>query len=256
MRKGPILGDLLIKIRSVKKLFEETPIHQYVPTQAAWFSLFPREILKAYEDLEFQGLTHFQLNLYRSEAKKIMAVAQRITQQEIKRLEGKGWLEKRPIEFPVEEVLISKQVHDLLLLEYEGAMDERRERLGLLIGSKKRTVSEVKELILSEELELKGFFKDRLERGVILNFEPWQVILENWQKLLPEQASPIIGAYHTHLFVGRYHPDRQDMGLLAANPGTPHLVLCGGKVYGYTCKVTRRFILRYYVKSPLKTRIV
>ncbi|MBN1843796.1 MAG: hypothetical protein JW883_16140 [Deltaproteobacteria bacterium] len=241
---------------SFKKLFEKVPINQYVPTRTAWFSLFPQEIRKAYEDLDFKGLTHFQLNLYRPEAKKIMPVAQKIIQSEIKRLEDKGWLEKMPIEFPVEEVLISKQVHDILLLEYKGAAEERRERLGLLVGSKKGRVSEVRDLVLTEELELKGFFKERLERGVILDLEPWQTILENWQKLLPKRAFPIIGTYHTHLFVSRFCPTREDMGVLAANPGMPHLILCGGEVYGYTCKETKRFILRYYIRSALKTRIV
>ena len=239
---------------SFKKLFEQIPIYQYVPTPTAWFSLFPPEIRKAYEDLKFQRVTHFQLALYRPEAKTLMAAAQRITQEEIKRLEGKGWLEKRPIESPVEEVLIPKQVHDLLFMEYEGAVKERKERLGLLLGSKKGEVSEVKDLILSEELELKGFFKDRLVTGVILDLEPWQVILENWQKLFPATASPLVGTYHTHLFAGRYYPTREDMGLLAANPGMPHLILCGGQAYGYTCKTTRRLIFRYYVRSPLKIR--
>jgi len=244
------------KMRPFKKFFEEIPINLYLPTQRAWLSLFPHEIRKAYEDLEFQGLTHFQLALYRPEAKSMMAAAQKITQQEIKRLEDKGWLDKKPIESPVEEVLISKQVHDLLLLEYKLAAEERRERLGLLIGSLTGEVAEVKDLILSEELELKGFFKDRLERDVILDLEPWQLILENWQKLFSKRALPIIGTYHTHLFVGRYYPTMEDMGLLTANPGKPHLILCGGEVYGYTCKATKRFILRYYVKSLLKTRII
>jgi len=241
---------------SFKKLFEKVPVNQYVPTRTAWFSLFPQEIRKAYEDLDFQGLTHFQLNLYRPEAKKIMPVAQKIIQSEIKRLEDKGWLEKRPIESPAEEVIIARQVHDVLLQEYREAVEERRERLGLLIGSKKGGISEVKDLVLNHELELRGFFKERLERGVILDLEPWQTILENWQKLLPKRAFPIIGTYQTHLYIGRHYASGEDMGLLAANPGMPHLILCGGEAYGYTCKETKRFILRYYIRSPLKTRII
>lgn len=246
----------MTKMWPFKKFFEEVPINLYLPTQTAWFSLFPYEIRKAYEDLEFQGLTRFQLALYRPEAKSMMAAAQKITEQEIKRLEDKGWLDKKPIDSPVEEVLISKQVYDLLLLEYKWAAEERKERLGLLVGSLKGEEAEVKDLILSEELELKGFFKDRLERGVILDLEPWQLILENWHKLLSKRALPIIGTYHTHLFVGRYYPTIQDMGLLAANPGRPHLILSGGEVYGYTCKATKRFMLSYYVRSLLKTRII
>ena len=246
----------MTKMRPFKKFFEEIPICIYLPTKRAWFSLFPQEIRKAYEDLEFQGLTHFQLALYRPEAKTTMSTAQKITYQEIKRLEGKGWLDKKSIESPVKEILISKHVHDLLFLEYKRAAEERRERLGLVVGTLTGEEAEVKDLILSEELELKGLFKDRLERGVTLDLEPWQLILENWQKLFPKRALPIIGTYHTHLFVGRYYPSIEDMGLLTANPGKPHLILCGGEVYGYTCKATKRFILRYYVRSLLKTRII
>lgn len=201
----------------------------------------PDYIKRALEDDSDGYLTPYQVAFYHplSDEKPEKAVKETIA--DVERLIKVGWLKVSLMLYPIRKVIIPGWIYNLLEQEMTISEKEKKERLGLLHGRIQADSAHVEDLTDTAILEEKGFFKSRDFMGMSFTLKAHQMIGKNLYKWLNLSKAEIIGTYHTHLIPYCHTPSFKDMVLLMANPGKPHLILCGKGLFAYTFRSFKRF---------------
>lgn len=214
-------------------------------------------IIRAFRDNLNGYLTPYQVALYHPLADEQPRKAMREAMAEVERLITVGYLKISEGTWPLRKVTIPGQVYQSLFQELKLSEGERKERFGLLHGRIQGETAHVEDLTENSLLEGKGFFKIRAFKGMDFAVKAYQMIGRNLNKWLGGDKPEIIGTYHTHLLPYRYTPSLRDMALLMANPGKPHLIICGSGLFAYTFKSFQRiFWMTYPVNICLEIILV
>ena len=236
----------------VLKHFPEEPVKALLKIDNPKEEKLPEYINRAFEDNPAEYLTPYQISLYHPLAKKKPRRAMRETVYEIEKLFHISCFKISDLLLPLRNVKISSQLYTSLEQELRLSVREEKERFGLLHGYIHGETAQVEEITDTESLEEKGFFKTRDAAGMNLAVKAYQIIVKKLDKYLCLQKQEIIGTYHTHLIPYRCSPSLKDSALLMANPGIPHLIVCGRGIFAYTFKSYRKILLTFPVKSSLE----
>ncbi|MDH5767890.1 MAG: hypothetical protein OEZ31_02865 [Nitrospirota bacterium] len=236
----------------VLKHFPEEPVKALLKTGDPNGEIVPEYISKAFEDNPAEYLTPYQISLYHPLAKEKPKKAMRETVYELEKLFHIGCLKISDLSLPLRKVKISSQLYTSLEQELRLSVREEKERFGLLHGYIHGETAQVEEITDTESLKEKGLFKMRDATGMNLAVKAYQVIVKKLDKYLSLKKQEVIGTYHTHLIPYRCSPSLNDSALLMANPGIPHLIICGQGIFAYTFKCYRKIFLTFLVKTPLE----
>jgi proteasome lid subunit RPN8/RPN11 len=235
----------------IKKLFPEEPAEILVRTGQDAEVRVPEYVLNAFRYPPDGYLTPYQVAIHHPVADKNLSKAMRETLNEVERLLTAGWLEVSKKQWPLKKVMIPKQISQLLEQELSLSEGERKERFGLLHGRLEGDGAYLEDATENAILEEKGFFKTRIFRELSFNVKPCQMIGRNLDSWLGLNKREIIGTYHTHLIPYCRTPSMEDMAMLMANPGKPHLIICRWGLFAYTFKSFRKILVTYPVKTCL-----
>lgn len=209
----------------------------------------PEYILNAFQYPRDGYLTPYQVALYHPISDKNLSKAMRETLNEVERLITNGWIEVSKKQWSLKKVTIPKHINQILEQELSLSELERKERFGLLHGRLEGDGAYLEDLTENAILEEKGFFKTRNFRELSFAVKAYQMIGSNLDSWLGLNKQEIIGTYHTHLIPYRRTPSMEDMALLMANPGKPHLIICRWGLFAYTFKSFRKIILTFPAKT-------
>ncbi|MBM4146501.1 MAG: hypothetical protein FJ240_09575 [Nitrospira sp.] len=240
----------------IKKYFPEEPAEILIRTDHNGEVRVPEYILKAFQYPPDGYLTPYQVALHHPAADKNLGKAMRETLNEVEKLIAAGWFEVCNKQWPLKKVMMPKQISQFLEQELSLSEGESRERFGLLHGSLEDDGAYLKDVTENALLEEKGFFKTRNFRGSSFTVKACQMIGSNLDSWLGLNKQEIIGTYHTHLIPYRQTPSMEDMALLMANPGKPHLIICRLGLFAYTFKSFRKIIVTYPAKTSLEIVLV
>ena len=237
------------------KHFPEEPVNALLKTGDPKGEIIPEYISKAFQDNHAEYLTPYQISLYHPLAKEKPKKAMKETVYELEKLFHIGCLRISDLSLPLRKVKISSQLYTSLEQELRLSVREEKEHFGLLHGYIHGETAQVEDITDTERLEEKGFFKMRDARGMNLAVKAYQIIVKKLDKYLSLQKQEIIGTYHTHLIPYRYSPSLKDSALLMANPGIPHLIVCGQGIFAYTFKSYKKIFLSFPVKTSLEIMV-
>lgn len=240
----------------IKRYFPEEPAEILVRTGQDGKVRVPEYILKAFQYPPDGYLTPYQVALYHPIADKNLSKAMRETLNEVERLIAIGWLEVSQKQWPLKKVTIPKHINQILEQELSLSEREKKERFGLLHGRLEDEKANIEDLTENAILEEKGFFKTRDFMGLSFTVKAYQMIGRNLDNWLGINKQEIIGTYHTHLIPYFRTPSMEDMALLMANPGKPHLIICRRGLFAYTFKSFRKIFVTYPAKTCLEIILV
>lgn len=236
----------------IRRIFPEEPAEILHMTGQPKEKGIPDYIMRAFEDDPDGCLTPYQVALYHPLVNEKYKKAITKAAVDLERLVNVGWLKISEMLCPLRKVIIPSWVYKSLEQEIRISEKEEKERLGLLHGRIEADRAYVEDLTDTVFLEEKGFFKKRDSTGMSFSLKAHQMIGNNLIKCLNINKTEIIGTYHTHLIPYRRTPSMKDMALLMANPGKPHLILCGQGLFAYTFKSFRRV---FWMTFPKKTSL-
>lgn len=236
----------------VQRLFPEERVDVLIKTDNPQEEKVPDYIINAFRDVPYGYLTPYQVSLYHPLAEEKPRKAIRETVYELENLFNIGFFRISERSWPLKKVTISNMIYRSLEQELRLAEGEGKERFGLLHGHINSEIAYVEELTDTAALEEKGFFKTRDSTGMSFAVKAYQMIVKNLDRHLHLGRKEVIGTYHTHLIPYRRTPSQRDSALLLANPGTPHLIICGQGIFAYTFKNYRKIFFSFPVKTPLE----
>jgi len=236
----------------IQRYFREEPAEILLRFDSSEEEGLPDYMVRAFEDDSTSHPTPYQVALYHPLADERPRKAMKEAMAEVERLITVGWLKVSEGTWPLRKVTIPGQVYESLFKEFNLSEGERKERFGLLHGRIQGEMAHVEDLTENSFLEEKGFFKIRAFKGMSFAVKAYQMIGTNLKKWLGLDKPEIIGTYHTHLLPYRYTPSLRDMALLMANPGKPHLIICGLGLFVYTFKSFKRIL---WITFPAKTSL-
>ncbi len=236
----------------IQKNFREEPAEVLTRTYRSGEQRLPEYITRALADAPNGCPIPYQVVLYHPSADEHPPKAMRESMAEVESLINNGWLRVSEGVWPLKKVVIPVRIYDSLLEELTLSGRERKERMGLLHGHINGDTAYVLDLTENYLLEEKGFFKMRVFTGMSFAVKAYQMIARNLDKWLGLAKPEIIGTYHTHLLPYRSTPSLKDMALLMANPGRPHLIICGTGLFAYTFKSFKRIL---WMTFPMKTSL-
>lgn len=240
----------------IKKYFPEEPAEILVRTGKNDKVKVPEYIFKAFQYPLDGYLTPYQVALHHPIADKNLGKAMKETLNEVERLITNGWLEVSKKQWSLKKVMIPKQISQFLEQELSLSERERKERFGLLHGRLEGDRAYLEDLTGNAILVEKGFFKTRNFRELSFAVKAYQMIGRNLDNWLGLNKPEIIGTYHTHLIPYRRTPSMEDMALLMANPGKPHLIICRWGIFAYTFKSFRKIFVTFPAKTCLDIVLV
>lgn len=236
----------------IQRYFREEPAEILLRVDFSGEERLPEYIIRAFEDDSTSHPTPYQVTLYHPLADKKPQKAMREAMAEVERLITDGQLKVSEGLWPLRKVTIPGRVYEALLQELRYSEGEKKERFGLLHGHLNGETAHVEDLTENSLLEEKGFFKSRAFMGMNFAVKAYQMIGEILNKWLGLGKPEVIGTYHTHLIPHRCTPSLGDMALLMANPGKPHLIICGSGLFAYTFKSFKRIL---WMTFPAKTSL-